>query len=212
MKKQPTKTKNRRYSKEALLRLVFGLGNPGSQYAHSRHNVGFDAIDTIAAFLQCKLRKRFLRLYRQMTVSFDGAVPSLLVQPLTFMNRSGEIVHHFIPDHFAVEDLVVVCDNLDLPPGTIRIRKGGSSAGHNGLKSLIRELGSAEFIRVYVGIGRPQPGKTVVEHVLEVPDSVAGRESLGQGVALAAEAVMALCKGASVEEVAREFNTRNGTR
>lgn len=153
-----------------------------------------------------------MRLYRQVAISFDGGDSSLLVQPLTFMNKSGEIVHHFIPGHFAVEDLVVVCDNLDLPPGTIRIRKGGSSAGHNGLKSLIRELGSAEFIRIYVGVGRPQPGKTVVEHVLEAPGSVADQEALAQGVALAAEAVMALCKGASVEEVAREFNRRNGTK
>lgn len=153
-----------------------------------------------------------MRLYRQVAVSLDGGAPSLLVEPLTFMNNSGEIVHHFIPEHFTVDDLVVVCDNLDLPPGTIRIRKGGSSAGHNGLKSLIRELGSADFIRIYVGVGRPQPGKTVVEHVLEAPDTIVDREALAQGVALAAEAVMAFCKGASVEEVAREFNRRNGTK
>lgn len=149
-----------------------------------------------------------MRLYRQAKVT-SGTHESLLVQPLTYMNRSGQIAHHFIPGKYRVEDLVVVCDNLDLPPGMIRIRRGGSSAGHNGLKSLIEHLGSSDFVRIYVGIGRPNPPATVVEHVLQVPGDEQEREALRRGVALASEAVVALCAGASVEEVARAYNRRN---
>lgn len=149
-----------------------------------------------------------MRLYRQAPLTLEG-IHSLLVEPLTYMNRSGEIVRYFIPDPFSVEDLVVVCDNLDLPAGMIRIRRGGSSAGHNGLKSLIGHLGSADFTRIYVGIGRPEAPKTVVEHVLQVPEREEEREALRSGILLASEAVRALCKGDSVEEVARAYNRRN---
>ncbi|WP_422479764.1 aminoacyl-tRNA hydrolase [Pleomorphochaeta sp. DL1XJH-081] len=196
--------------KEAILPLVFGLGNPGSRYAHSRHNVGFDALDSMTAFLHRKMRRRCLRLYKQcLMTAGDGAV-SLLVQPLTFMNRSGEIVHHFIPNKYSVEDLLVICDNLDLPPGTIRIRKGGSSAGHNGLKSLIKHLGSADFIRIYVGIGRPQAPTTVIDHVLGVPEDPSESDALESGIRKAADAAIRLCNGQTVEEVSRVYNKRNG--
>lgn len=161
-----------------------------------------------AAFLQSKMRKRCLRLYRQCRVSIGGS-ESLLVEPLTYMNRSGEIAHHFIPSPYTARDLVVVCDNLDLPPGMIRIRKGGSSAGHNGLKSLIGHIGSAEFTRIYVGIGRPAEGTTVVDHVLGVPAESSEQVALSQGVRLAMQAVLDLCAGKAVEEVARAYNKRN---
>ena len=154
------------------------------------------------------MRRRCLRLYRQAKVFHEGT-SSRLVQPLTYMNRSGMVAHHFIPGLFAVDDLVVVCDNLDLPPGMIRIRRGGSSAGHNGLKSLIEHLGSGDFVRIYVGIGRPRPPVTVVEHVLQVPVDEGERIALRRGIALASEAIVALCAGSSVEEVARAYNRRN---
>ena len=109
------------------------------------------------------MRKRCLRLYRQARFTSEGQ-QSHLVQPLTYMNRSGLIIGHFIPTSHAVSDLIVVCDNLDLPPGMIRIRKGGSSAAHNGLKSLIAHLGSSDHPHLCrIGAGE---GTTVVEHVL----------------------------------------------
>ncbi len=154
------------------------------------------------------MRKRCLRLYRQARFTSEGQ-QSHLVQPLTYMNRSGLIIGHFIPTSHAVSDLIVVCDNLDLPPGMIRIRKGGSSAGHNGLKSLIAHLGSSDFIRIYVGIGRPAEGTTVVEHVLGLPEGSDERENLENGIALAAEAVLRLCRGEALEEVSRAYNRRN---
>jgi PTH1 family peptidyl-tRNA hydrolase len=172
--------------------------------------VGFDALDSMTAFLHCKMRRRCLRLYKQCLITAGDGAASLLVQPLTFMNRSGEIVHHFIPKKFAVEDLVVICDNLDLPPGTIRIRKGGSSAGHNGLKSLIRHLGSADFVRIYVGIGRPEAPTTVIDHVLGVPQDRSESDALESGIRKAADAAIRLCNGQTVEEVSRVYNKRNG--
>ena len=106
--------------------------------------------------------------------------------------------------------MIVICDNLDLPPATIRVRKGGSSAGHNGLKSIISHLGNADFIRIYVGIGRPVAPQTVVDHVLSVPEDPTELASLREGIAMAADAAIRLCKGESVEEVSRVYNKRNG--
>ncbi len=156
------------------------------------------------------MRRRCFRLYRQARIEVEGA-QALCVQPLTYMNRSGAIVHYFIPKRFAVEDLIVVCDNLDLPAGMIRVRQGGSSAGHNGLKSLIEALGSSDFTRVYVGIGRPLPATTVVEHVLGIPHDPTEQKELQVGISQAASATLALCRGATVEEVSRDYNRRNGT-
>lgn len=156
------------------------------------------------------MRKRCLRLYRQAWVNVDGS-SALCVQPLTYMNRSGAIVHHFIPKRFAIEDLIVICDTLDLPAGMVRVRSGGSSAGHNGLKSLIEALGSSAFTRVYVGIGRPDASLTVVEHVLSAPHDPEEQNALHQGVLQAAQATLDLCRGSTVEEVARDYNRRNNS-
>ena len=143
-------------------------------------------------------------------MSTENGTDSLLIQPLTFMNRSGDIIHHFIPKDFSAHELIVICDNLDLPPGTIRLRKGGSSAGHNGLKSIISNLGNADFIRIYVGIGRPEAPTSVVDHVLSVPEDTQELEALREGISMAADAAMRLCDGETVEEVSRVYNKRNG--
>ncbi len=190
---------------------MFGLGNPGPKYAYTRHNVGFDTVDTIAAFHQISLRKRCFRLYRSATILLPSGSKATLVEPLTYMNKSGGIVEYFIPKAFLIDELIVVCDNLDLPPGMIRIRKGGSTAGHNGLKSLVATLGSGEFIRVYVGIGRPVLPETVIDHVLGRGRDTQETEALRDGISLAAKAVMSLCDGISLEEVMRVYNRKNIT-
>lgn len=125
------------------------------------------------------------------------------------MNKSGEVVGCFIPKAFNLDELIVVCDNLDLPPGMIRIRKGGSTAGHNGLKSLVEALGSGEFIRVYVGIGRPIPPETVIDHVLGRGRDSQEVEAIREGCSLAAKAVLSLCDGIPLEEVMRVYNRKN---
>ncbi len=162
------------------------------------------------ASFQKRLKRRYFRLYRRFSIKFENT-RALFVEPLTYMNLSGKIVKYFIPHRFKVENLIVICDNLDLDVGTIRIRQGGSSAGHNGLKSLIEELGSSDFVRIYIGIGRPKAGEGVVEHVLGHPATPEERHLLDEGIALAAKATVALCRGASVEELSREYNRKNNS-
>ena len=182
------------------MKLILGLGNPGTKYEHSRHNVGFDVVSTCAAFFQVTLKKRCFRLYRQAKVGEDV----LLVQPLTYMNASAKVLKHF--SGIEASDIIVICDQLDLPPGMIRIRKGGSSAGHNGLKSLIEHLGNGEFIRIYVGIGRPKEGVSVVDHVLGVIDD----ERILDGIRLASQALVELVEGKMLQEVMVAYNRRRG--
>ncbi|WP_320127972.1 aminoacyl-tRNA hydrolase [uncultured Sphaerochaeta sp.] len=184
------------------MKLVLGLGNPGAKYEHTRHNVGFDVVSQCAAFFQVSLRKRCFHLYRQASLDVGG-VRYTLVEPLTYMNDSGKIATDF-PGVLPL-DMIVVCDQMDLPAGTIRIRRGGSSAGHNGLKSIISEFQGSDFIRIYVGIGRPCPGISVVDHVLS-------RDSdplLNKGVSLASHALIDLIEGKSLEEVSFAYNRRN---
>ncbi|MDY0303113.1 MAG: aminoacyl-tRNA hydrolase [Sphaerochaeta sp.] len=175
--------------------LVLGLGNPGTKYERTRHNVGTLALESCAAFFQLRLKKRCFRLYRQAVV--DGR--ARLVHPLTYMNRSGEVLKYF-----EYSSLVVLCDQMDLPAGTIRLRRGGSSAGHRGLMSLIEAHGDGQFIRIYIGIGRPSDGGRVIDHVLGPIDD----EAIWDGIALASKALVSLVEGASFEEVASVYNRR----
>ncbi len=185
------------------MRLILGLGNPGAKYEHSRHNVGFAVIEQCAAFFQVRLKKRCFRLYRHAKLTRQGK-ENLLVQPLTYMNNSGAIARYF-PSQ-ACSDMIVVLDQMDLPLGMIRIREGGSSAGHNELKSLIEEFGCSDFVRIYVGIGRPAAGVSVVDHVLSKEDDPRFEE----GVKLAKEALCALVEGSSIKEVIHAYNRRVG--
>lgn len=173
--------------------LVLGLGNPGSEYERTRHNVGFLAVASCAAFFQLRLRKRCFRLYRSAKVG-DRA---RLVQPLTYMNRSGQVLRYF-----GNTPLVVVCDQMDLPAGRIRLRRGGSTAGHRGLASLIEYKGDGDFIRLYIGIGRPKRGETVIDHVLGEIDS----PLIEEGISRAVRALRAFIDGQTFEEVANAFN------
>jgi len=183
------------------MHLVLGLGNPGTKYDHTRHNAGFDVVAECAAFFQVRLRKRCFRLYRTAPVTTNGH-DWLLVEPLTFMNNSGDIAPDFLP--VDTGSMIVVCDQMDLPVGNIRIRKGGSSAGHNGLKSVIAGFGGSDFIRLYVGTGRPKEGESVVDHVLS-------RETdplYEDGLAKAKEALVALMQGKPLIEVESAYNRR----
>ncbi len=173
--------------------LVLGLGNPGTKYGRTRHNVGVLALESCAAFFQVRLKKRCFRLYRRATVD-DRA---LLVQSLTYMNKSGEVLRYF-----PALPLVVLCDQMDLPAGTIRLRRGGSSAGHRGLTSVMERRGDGDFIRIYIGIGRPKDGETVIDHVLGAIDD----DAIYAGIARAGEALASLIEGKRFEEVANEYN------
>ncbi|MBI2850767.1 MAG: aminoacyl-tRNA hydrolase [Chloroflexi bacterium] len=133
---------------------MVGLGNPGDEYAKSLHNMGFMCVSYFA-------RKNGIRFDKKQAnartgMGRVGGVEVLVARPQTYMNRSGEAVKRLMQKfHVSIEDLLVIYDDLDLPLGKIRIRADGSAGGHNGIKSIIQELGSQDFPRLRVGIGRP---------------------------------------------------------
>lgn len=143
--------------------VIFGLGNPGPKYDGTRHNAGVDTLTALAAFFQVTLRKRCFCNYRSALVTLEGDKKVKLVFPLTYMNNSGEAVKGCVKEG---DEVLVICDQMDLPPGKIRLRlKGSSSAGHNGLKSMMANLPDG-FMRMYIGVGHPSPGVSVPDHVL----------------------------------------------
>ena len=147
------------------VRLLVGLGNPGLRYTKSRHNVGFKCVDHMARRWGIKLGDR-----RAKAVIGQGRVCDTdiaLAKPRTYMNDSGAAVEYLMTRFAAsAEDLLVVYDDIALPLGTIRVRRSGSDGGHNGVRSIIDELGSKEFPRIRVGIGAPDDGTSYVEYVL----------------------------------------------
>lgn len=143
-----------------------GLGNPGPRFEGTRHNVGFDVVRRVAAAHDLTLRKRLFRPYR-----WSGRDELVLVTPLTYMNRSGDVMPALLRATGAsVDDVLVVCDNMDLEPGVVRIKRRGSSRSHNGLVSIMDALGTGDFARLYVGIGHPGSPEAVIDHVLSSPD------------------------------------------
>jgi PTH1 family peptidyl-tRNA hydrolase len=144
--------------------LVVGLGNPGREYAGTRHNVGFMVVDTLARRHGLTF-KRSSKHRAETARGRIGETPAILALPLTYMNQSGIAVSRLL-SYYAIplDRLLVVCDDLDIPFGTLRLRPRGSSGGNGGLKSIIGQLGSEEFARLRVGVGRPE--HDAVGHVL----------------------------------------------
>ncbi len=185
--------------------VVLGLGNPGAKYEHTRHNVGCDALNEAAAFFQLKLKKRCFRLYREAKVQpSEKTEEASLVEPLTYMNKSGDIIKYFDKE----ATYVVLCDNMDLAIGGLRIRKGGGASGQKGLNSIAENLGRSDFIRIYIGIGRPAEGVDVVDHVLQKEPDGPRKEALDKAIKDAAMAVVKFINGATVEELQLEYNRK----
>jgi PTH1 family peptidyl-tRNA hydrolase len=170
------------------VKLVVGLGNPGSQYARTRHNVGWRVVDRIADRAGWDGRGR----QRDASNVVGGRYRSLdltLVKPLTYMNESGLAVRKVLARERApLSDLLVVADDFALPFGKLRFREGGGAGGHNGLRSIIDELGTEKFSRLRVGIG--EPDRTAIDHVLSTftPDEAARLDELVDAAADAVEA------------------------
>lgn len=147
------------------MKIIAGLGNPGAEYAHTKHNVGFMLVDVLAEKLGAASWKE--DFFSALTEVRIGGEKVFLVKPLTYMNNSGEALGPMLSYYkMDVDDLVVVHDDMDIPAGMVRIRRKGSSGGHNGIKSIIAHVGSEDFARVRIGIGRPPAGWTVIHHVL----------------------------------------------
>ncbi len=188
---------------------IFGLGNPGTRYAATRHNAGAFAVDTAARFLAVPLKKKLFAPVTGGRALIDGR-ELVFVLPRTYMNRSGTAVRHVVVGPIDPQELLVVCDTLDLPPGVCRLKRGGGDAGHKGLKSVISETGSSDFLRLYIGIGRPAHGTSVVEHVLGSPEPEE-IPSYFRGCSRAAEAILRMTTTAA-EEIMNELNRKKSTR
>jgi PTH1 family peptidyl-tRNA hydrolase len=189
------------------VKLVAGLGNPGPRYAGSRHNVGFMVVDALAARWRADV-SRFDRDYEALTGegSFAGQ-RVVLLKPQTFMNLSGRSVSAVLRFYkLDPADALVVVDDLDLPPGKLRVRASGSAGGHRGLEDVIRQLGGDGFPRLRIGIGKVHRSATV-EHVLSRFDA-AERAEMDAAVGRGAEAVECwLQKG--IVEAMNQYNRRS---
>ena len=176
------------------MRLVAGLGNPGSTYARSRHNVGFLVVDALADRYSVDMgRRKFDAVYGKGRVE---GLDVLLAKPVAFMNRSGPPIQN-ISSYFKIlnEDILVVHDDIDLAFGRLKIKQKGGHGGHNGLRSIMDALGGGDFTRLRIGIGRPEADRDVTGHVL---GGFTNDESqiLDRIIALAREAVgTVLCEG-----------------
>ena len=178
---------------------VFGLGNPGPEYDGTRHNVGFMTVEKMAAQKGVKLKKRCLRLFKSAKIN-NGS--DILVEPLTYMNKSGDIIPSLLREG---DSLIVICDQMDLPPGKLRIRMKGGSAGHNGLKSVIQYWGE-DFIHVYIGIGHPEEGISVPDHVLS-RFSPSDSLLIDKATDMAAESVLDILEGKPINEILQKANS-----
>ena len=147
--------------------LIVGLGNMGEKYAHTRHNAGFEVIDRLAEQLGIALKRKQLLLRGETASLTEGDSKIVLCKPTTFMNNSGECVKRLLRwYHCTPERMIVICDDIDLPPGRIRIRKNGGPGTHNGLRSIIGCMGENGFPRIRVGTGDRPAGQDLVEWVL----------------------------------------------
>ena len=171
--------------------LIVGLGNPGREYEKTRHNAGFRALDILADKLGCKVDKaKFQGMYGQVT---HKGRKLLLLKPLTYMNLSGRSVLQLSAFfHVPPQNIIVLFDDISLEPGRLRIRKDGSAGGHNGIKSIIAELGSQDFPRVKIGVGaKPHPDFDLADWVLSA-FSAQEEKALQPALERAADAALAI--------------------
>ena len=184
--------------------LIVGLGNPGKDYERTRHNAGFRAVDLLAEQLGCRIDKgKFQGLYGQTT--YEGK-KLMLLKPQTYMNLSGRSVLQ-LSAYFSIppQRIIVLFDDISLPPGRLRIRADGSAGGHNGIKSIIAELGSQDFPRVKIGVGaKAHPEQDLADHVLSTFSSQE-EKALAVSLKNAADAALAIIDH-GVPEAANRFN------
>ena len=192
------------FGKKSEAWLIVGLGNPGKEYERTRHNCGFRALDILASKLGCKVDKgKFQGLYGQ--VNYEGR-KLLLLKPLTYMNLSGRSVLQ-LSAYFQVppQRIIVLFDDISLEPGRLRIRADGSAGGHNGIKSIINEVGSQDFPRVKIGVGgKAHPEQDLADHVLST-FSASEEKALTSALERAADAALCIIEK-GVPEAANRFN------
>ena len=172
--------------------LIVGLGNPESEYAHTRHNMGFDTINELAKNNNINITKtKFKALYETGIIQNEKVI---LLKPQTYMNLSGEAIKE-ARDFYNVkpEEIIVIYDDIDIEKGKIKLRKKGGPGSHNGMKSVVQELNTTDFIRIRVGIGQPEFKSDMINYVIgKVPEEE--QKILQQGTKKAAEAIEEILK------------------
>ena len=195
------------------MKIIVGLGNPGRGYTRNRHNIGFMCLNDFARKQGIKIDKK-LGKSRTGTGEINGE-KILLARPQTYMNLSGQAVGQLARKFsIAPDDLIIIHDDLDLMPGRIRVRQGGGSGGHNGIKSVIASLGERDFIRIRVGIGHPaksdtaRTGEDVIDYVLGdfTPEE---RKIMSQVIPRVSEALSCLIRE-GLEPAMNRFNKNSG--
>ena len=186
--------------------IIAGLGNPGREYAHTRHNVGFDTIDVLADkyHIDVDTRKHKALIGKGM---IEGQ-KVILVKPQTYMNLSGESIREVL-DFYKVDEtseLIIIYDDISLNPGQLRIRLKGSAGGHNGIKSIIQHLGGQEFLRIKVGVGEKPKGYDLADYVLG-HFSKEEQVEMEEAKKRAAEAAVMMVCG-DVEKAMNEYNRK----
>ena len=185
------------------MRLVVGLGNPGPRYRATRHNLGFMVVDVLAS--RCGVRNPREEADAWVAESTLGGEPALLVKPLTFMNLSGQAIQGLVHFHkIEVPDLLVIADDANLPLGRLRARRGGSAGGHNGFKSVAQHLGTDQFPRLRIGVGRGDGRRDLADHVLSRFDAEE-RATIDETIALATDAAEVFVTE-GIDAVMRRFN------
>ena len=183
--------------------LIVGLGNPETDYSKTRHNMGFNVINKISEKYKIEVNKnKFDGLYGDGIIENEKVI---LLKPQTFMNLSGKSIIQVINFYkIPLENVIVIYDDIDIKPGLIRVRSRGSSGSHNGMKSVIEELKSEEFIRIRVGIGKPQFDNDMINYVLgAIPEEEI--DKLKEGVIKASEAVIEIIKN-GVDAAMNQYN------
>ena len=185
--------------------IIVGLGNPTKEYMHTRHNVGFDTIDAIAEKYRISVTEK-----KHKALIGKGYIEGqkvILAKPQTYMNLSGESVRELIDYYKADEtqELIVIYDDISLPPGQLRIRKKGSAGGHNGIKNIIAHLGHDSFMRIKVGVGEKPQGWDLADYVLG-HFSKEEQQVMQESFDRAADAAAALLSE-EVQQVMNEYNT-----
>ena len=189
------------------MKVIAGLGNPGAEYANTPHSIGFEVVDALAREIGASWRASS-SFGGELAAGMLGGVKVVLVKPMTYMNLSGDCVAPVVKYHNAkaAEDLLVVSDDIDLPVGKMRVRKGGSAGGHNGLKSVIERTGTPDFVRLRLGVGRDSHERAnVIGHVLG-KFSPADRRVMDEVVAQAVKAIGTI----ELESVETAMNRYNG--
>jgi PTH1 family peptidyl-tRNA hydrolase len=187
------------------VKLIVGLGNPGREYRDTRHNIGFMVVDEIARRHNLTLAMAPSQVPDAFIAKKFGTTPFLLAKPLTFMNRSGDAVAALAQYYdVASSDVLVIVDEVALPFGRLRARARGSAGGHNGLKSCIGRLGTTEFPRLRLGVGRGDTRRDLADHVLSTFEADE-QSALEEFIARAADAAEMF----AAEDIATVMNTYN---